>query len=370
MTVPRKLGDFVKPPPRPTALDVDRHWWEVRAGLRRRTQLRRAAVVGTGLAALLVAVFAGTRDAKPEVWQAATVTSTTTPVAVALHEGTQVELQPRTSVQVAQQSPEDVLLLLDEGTVRLDVVKNAKRRFVVRAGDVDVQVIGTQFDVRRAGREIAVSVFRGIVEVRTSDQVHRLAAGERWSRAGFAEVQPPAEDTLEEEVVDEVEPPPGQRPPATKRKVKRTRTAPAPVVAAPPQPPPAAPIAEPVPVPTARSLFDSAVSARSKGNAAEAISRFEQLLRDFPKSSFASLSAFELGRLQMDSRRNPRAAAAAFEQVLAIAGDSGLTEDALGRLVEAYASFDVAACRKARARYLSAFPSGTHAKDVTSSCPP
>lgn len=383
----RKLNEFLKPPPKPTALEVDRQWWEVRARLRRRTQLRRGAAVAALVLALGFTTLVLRSPSSPEVWQGATVSSTATPVSVSLHEGTRVQLEPQTRLQVALQSREDVLLLLDQGSVRLDVVKNPKRRFIVRAADIDVQVIGTQFDVRRSGGQISVAVHRGIVEVRNGEQIHRLTAGERWSRGGLAATDTDSDSETETQAELEADAEQGPddlgpsaapvRVPGTKRQLKRIRkpmavaAAPAPAVA--PSIPPAAPIAEPaptVPAATPRSVFDAAVQARSKGNPKEAISRFEQLLQQWPDSTFAPLSAFELGRLQMDSRRDPRAAALAFEKVLAIASESSLSEDAMGRLVEAYASFDLAACRKARARYLSAFPSGTHAKDVSSSCPP
>ncbi len=368
-----KLSEYLKPPPRPSVIEVDRQWWEVRARLRRRSQVRRGAAVAALLAVVGVSAFVfRSSSSSPEVWQGATVASTTTPVSVSLHEGTRVELQPQTRLQVAVQSREEVLLLLDEGSVRLDVVKSPGRRFIVRAADVDVSVVGTQFDVRRSGGQIGVVVYRGIVEVRSGDQLHRLVAGESWSRGGLESASAVVEPTDGLESDDEAEsvPEPVRVPGVTKRsKVKKVKAA-APVVVPAPAPVVVAPPAVVAPVPTARTAFDSAVQARSKGNAKDAIAKFEQLLQQFPDSSFAPLSAFELGRLQMDSRHDPRAAAAAFEKVLAIASESSLSEDAMGRLVEAYASFDVGACRKARARYLSAYPGGTHAKDVTSSCSP
>ena len=368
-----KLSEYLKPPPKASAIEVDRQWWEVRARLRRRSQLRRGVTAAAllGVVGLFAVLFRSSSSA-PEVWQGATVSSTRTAVSVSLHEGTRVELQPQTRLQVAVQSSEEVLLLLDEGSVRLDVVKLPGRRFIVRAADVYVSVVGTQFDVRRSGGQIGVVVYRGIVEVRSGDQLHRLVAGESWSRglletaAAVPVIEP--SDAVDPDDASE----PVRAPGVTKRsKVKKVRPAAREVVVA--LAPPAAvvvPAAIVAPVTTARQMFDAAAQARSKGNAKDAIASFQQLLLQFPESSFAPLSAFELGRLQMDSRHDPRAAAAAFEKVLAIASESSLSEDAMGRLVEAYASFDVGACRKARARYLSAYPSGTHAKDVTSSCHP
>lgn len=367
----RQLSEFLKPPPRPSALEVDRQWWALRARLRRRSQLRRAAAIGSAVAVFAVAVALGVRTpaAAPGIWQGATVSSTAAPVSVSLQDGTRVELEPQTQVQVALQSKDDVLLLLDQGSVRLDVVKNPGRRFIVRAADVDVQVVGTQFEVRREGSQVSVWVLRGLVEVRSGEQLHRLTAGERWSRSleasALVEPEAEAEPAL-------VEPEPLPAPSRKRTRPARAFRQPAPAAPAPVAvaPPVAAPVVAAAPAPTARGAFEAAVKARSKGNPQEAIALFEQLLLQWPTSSFASLGAFELGRLQLDSRRDSRAAAAAFEKVLAIGSGSSLTEDAMGRLVEAYAAFDVRECRRVRARYLSAFPAGTHVKDVISSCPP
>jgi hypothetical protein len=51
----------------------------------------------------------------------------------------------------------------------------------VRAGDVVVRVIGTQFRVARYEERITVAVERGIVDVQFRGDVHRLTAGQSWS---------------------------------------------------------------------------------------------------------------------------------------------------------------------------------------------
>ena len=60
MSQPR-LSDFVKPPPKPTDLEVDQQWWELRARMRRRTQVRRAMAAGGAMLALTVAAWVGLR---------------------------------------------------------------------------------------------------------------------------------------------------------------------------------------------------------------------------------------------------------------------------------------------------------------------
>jgi len=64
-----------------------------------------------------------------------------------------------------------------------DVTHDARRPFFVAAGDRTVRVVGTQFDVRRLGGKISVTVARGAVEVRprqgSTGRAFRLHPGQR-----------------------------------------------------------------------------------------------------------------------------------------------------------------------------------------------
>jgi hypothetical protein len=81
------------------------------------------------------------------------------------------------------------------------------------------------------------------------------------------------------------------------------------------------------------------------------------------------MSAFEWGRLALDTQGDPRQAARAFERTLELATSASLIEDALARLTEAYARFDVGSCRRVQAEYLKRFPDGPHVRAVTKACP-
>lgn len=69
------------------------------------------------------------------------------------------------------------------GQAVFDVAHDARRPFLVAAGDRTVRVVGTQFDVRRLGGKLSVTVARGAVEVRPSlgvtGQAYRLHPGQR-----------------------------------------------------------------------------------------------------------------------------------------------------------------------------------------------
>jgi transmembrane sensor len=72
---------------------------------------------------------------------------------------------------------------LDEGQAVFDVVHDAGRPFTIAAGDRTVVDVGTQFDVRRRGGRLSVTVAEGSVEVRPSaggsGQAYRLHPGQR-----------------------------------------------------------------------------------------------------------------------------------------------------------------------------------------------
>jgi len=72
---------------------------------------------------------------------------------------------------------------LDEGQAVFDVAHDARRPFVIAAGDRTVRVVGTQFDVRRRDGRLSVTVARGAVEVRPADgapgRAYRLHPGQR-----------------------------------------------------------------------------------------------------------------------------------------------------------------------------------------------
>lgn len=86
---------------------------------------------------------------------------------VALADGSIVDLDAETRLRVILRGSER-RVSLTEGQAIFDVVHDARRPFVVQAGDRLVRDVGTQFDVRKRGAEITVTVARGRVEV-TSD---------------------------------------------------------------------------------------------------------------------------------------------------------------------------------------------------------
>ncbi len=97
-----------------------------------------------------------------------------------------VEVAENTTISVQRFAEGRTLLILDEGSVHCEVKPRKNRpEFQVRAGDVDVTVVGTAFDVSR-DEVVRVAVQRGIVSVTTSHETLRLHVGEAWQGSPIA----------------------------------------------------------------------------------------------------------------------------------------------------------------------------------------
>lgn len=83
---------------------------------------------------------------------------------VTLADGTVVELNTRTHIQVSFTPAQRNVTLLD-GEAMFSVTHDASRPFVVDAGAGRVTVTGTRFDVRRIEKHVAVAVEAGSVKV-------------------------------------------------------------------------------------------------------------------------------------------------------------------------------------------------------------
>ncbi len=326
-----------------------------------RTPLWIALAAGTLLGVLVAgAVFAlrapGALPAAVAVLETAESGQTLT-----LAEGSRVELDANTRLTLTRVEAKDVLLELGGGGVSVEAAHRPERRFVVRAGGYDVSVVGTRFSVRldsSRGRALDVGVERGVVSVARVDggDARRLGAGERWS------VQlepPPATASAAEPAVPTQEPEPGEPAPAELATAPADSAVPAHA---------AKPVAR---VETAKQLFDRAQQARAAGRNAEAKAAFTELRRRYPKDARASLAAFELARLELDGKQDPKRAVSLLDDALKTAPHGAPhREDVEARRVEALgAAGDVAACKKARDAYLARYSKGLYRARVTKACP-
>jgi transmembrane sensor len=98
-----------------------------------------------------------------------------------LPDGSTVELGGKSSLSVVY-TPQNRIIVAEDGEAFYKVSKHSSRPFVVRAGPVTVTAVGTAFAVRRAGESVSVVVTEGAVEVRVDAQnlaAMRVEAGQR-----------------------------------------------------------------------------------------------------------------------------------------------------------------------------------------------
>jgi len=120
-----------------------------------------------------------------------------------LADGSTVDLNAGSRLQVSL-GPRERRVVMGEGEAVFDVAHDAQRPFVIAAGDRNVRVVGTRFDVRRRDGRLSVAVERGVVEVEPADGApgrgFRLHPGQRLDHLeGAPDVALSAVDPLQVE---------------------------------------------------------------------------------------------------------------------------------------------------------------------------
>lgn len=102
---------------------------------------------------------------------------------IALNDGSRITLNARSAIDV-EMSEGERHIRLRRGEAYFDIAHDASRPFTVEAGEADVRVVGTRFNVRLRPAETTVTVDRGVVDLSTGGGPKlRLTAGSQ----GFAE---------------------------------------------------------------------------------------------------------------------------------------------------------------------------------------
>jgi transmembrane sensor len=147
------------------------------AGLSRRGWLAAGAAVAASVAVGVVGV-ANWRGGSTDTY--ATAVGETHQITLA--DGTHVRLNAgsRIDVRLGRKSR---AVQMAEGEAVFDVAHDPARPFFVDTGDREVRVVGTEFNLRQRGANFALTVRRGLVEVRPSQArgatPTRVAAGQR-----------------------------------------------------------------------------------------------------------------------------------------------------------------------------------------------
>lgn len=281
-------------------------------------------------------------------------------MAMGLDDGSRLEIAAHTKLRVTGNDPQSMALDLEHGRVDCDITARPGRHFTVAAAGVTVRVKGTKFGVELAAARdhVDVDVERGLVEVTFQDQHRDLAAGEHWSidlvhpQANVAASTATAatsgeapEPSASGEPEADAAPAEGSRATSSSARPGHETT------------------------PGARELLDLGNAARRAGDIAGAARAYEELLTLHPADGRAGLAAFELGRLKMDRLGDVRGAIQALQKAVMMAPGAAFREDAMARLVEAYARAGAGdRCRSAQSAYLSSYPNGVHATAVSRQC--
>lgn len=331
------------------------------SGLRLRLRRRRAGRIALGSTLGMVCLVVGTGWAL-RAWHGGRARTAAPPGALfALGDGSVVmPIEPSSRLVAKSVSPGLVELDLVAGSARFEVAPDRKREFRVRAGRVDITVMGTTFSVERHGERTVVAVESGRVRVEWERGQQVLEPGERGS---FPPVETAAEASGEAAPVPEAEAPTVEPRVASGRMADWRRLANRGELAA------AYRLLRDQGRTKTLTNFDDLLLAadvvRKAGHAADSVPYLERALALYAGDTRAAVVAFTLGRVRLADLNDPARAAAAFAQARAAAPRGPLAEDALAREVEArFRSGDRSSARALAEEYLDTWPSGTHLRAV------
>ena len=348
---------------------VEAAWREF--GLRRlgeRARARRLATMGGALAvaALLALALIAFRALGPG---AAPAPKAKVEAAVferiALGEATEVRFPRGTRIDVREQTGARVVVGVHAGTAHFAVRHDPRRVFRVEAGNVEIEDLGTAFEVENVGSSVRVSVSEGSVAVsfRTNEGGPRRRVTLNAGQSGTY----PSERPSAEKTASAVSPTPTGAPSAE----------------APSGAPPAQPAADWRELARAgkhrqayeliapsgfRDVRDepgdlllASDVARLSRHPADAAVLLRKLVTRHERDSRAPSAAFTLGWVLMNELGRPREAALAFARAEALAPRGNLAEDAVARAVEAWHRAGETSRAKAEVeRYEKAYPAGRH----------
>lgn len=171
-----------------SALDAPMSLSAYRAANTTRSLSRRGwLAVGAGLAAsLAIAVGVGVTR-WPETPTEAYATAAGQTRQLTLADGSRVWLNAGSRIAVRFERRARRIQMAD-GEAVFDVTHDPRRPFLIDTGDREVRVVGTEFNLRQRAEDFALTVRRGVVEVRydaaPGKASTRVPAGQRLSQTG------------------------------------------------------------------------------------------------------------------------------------------------------------------------------------------
>jgi transmembrane sensor len=320
---------------------------EKRILVRRRMKQSAIAVGAVAAAALFSFQWRGREPAQLVAAPTSVRVLTTQDGSVA----TPLDAEARLSLK--HDSANEVALELERGRGHFEVTPNPKRRYRVSAGPVEIEVLGTAFEVERLAETTRVHVEHGVVRVGYRGGFATLHGGESGVFPPAMPVMPRQEvATPEPAVREEAAPKPMQREQwrALARAGKHKE---------------AFGSLGKQPVEDLAGLLLAADAARLSGHPREAARYLDHLVQRYPESPSAPLAAFTLGRLALYELNQPALAASSFARAYTLDPKGPMAEDALAREAEAYhQAGDAQRSKSAAERYLERFPHGARRKEL------
>jgi transmembrane sensor len=342
---------------------IEAAWREL--GLRRHgereSQRRVVAIGGMALAAaVIVLVLLALRVMSPGAPEAPSAKAAPVLERLALGEATEVRFRQGTRLDVKERTDSRVVVTVGQGTAHFVVRHDPRRLFRVEVGAVEIEDLGTLFEVENERGSVRVSVSEGSVEVSFPEA--RGKRGKATLRAGQSGVYPSV------------------LPPAEKVEPAATSEAPVPESSS-----AARALAGPDWRELARAgkhrrayelialdgfrdvrndagdLLLASDVARLSRHPAEAATLLRKLLASHERDARAPSAAFTLGWVLMNDLGRPREAALAFARAEALAPRGNLAEDAMARAVEAwYRAGELGRAKAEAERYKKTYPQGRH----------
>jgi transmembrane sensor len=359
----------------------------------RRTRRRRTKVAASvaalallgSVAVLVASMWGGFSQAPGGSDQIAQlphgVPGQTTSEAFMLSDGSTVSPGARSMVRLVENSAGLSKVALEQGEARFLINGAPERRFYVLAKDVQIEMVGTKFDVRRSGESVEVFVVNGTARVKTSSgEEVVLESGEdgrfplEKEDVGAVPIVFAPDSVAEAVEIAEAE----QKTVETVESVESAASAASeqPARAASPQPKWAqlarsgdwkaasAELQKTQGPRDADGLMLAADVYRYSGNLEAAIPYLEKVVEMHAGDWRAPLAQFQKGRILMKLGRYSQAADE-LGKLQNMSGGGSVAEDALSREVEAwYRSGAKEMARKRAEKYLEEYPDGYRAKVV------
>lgn len=240
--------------------------------------------------------------------------------------------QAGTRVEALAMTERDVVLRLAVGAIDVAVVPGGPRRWIVEAGTLSVEVVGTRFSVVRSSEQADVRVSEGAVLVRSAqleDGVRRLLAGQELSVPTHADESSPNSAARAAASATAA--------PGTARRAQVT------------------------------ALLQRADAARVRGDLSRAAVILKQVVQEHPNDPRAGLAAYQAAVVSEQLRSPPAQVVVAFEDALRRAAGASLRQDCYFRLMQAQTrAGQLQASRTTARRALDEYPRGRYAERLNS----